>query len=116
MRESFAWFLGANRLGVSVYDSATAGCRDGLGASALNLNQGAESTVSFLLALIEMLELAGEGLEYGDEAPAALDGDTDNRWSDAPPTDCCTTRAGSSPSPTSRARRSPRTPATGPTC
>jgi hypothetical protein len=30
------------------------------------LNQGAESTVSFLLALIEMLELAGEGLEYGD--------------------------------------------------
>ncbi len=70
MRESFAWFLGANRLGLSVYDSATAGCRDGLGPSALNLNQGAESTVSFLLALIEMLELAGEGLEYGDEAPA----------------------------------------------
>ncbi len=32
MRESFAWFLGANRLGISVYDSATAGCRDGLGA------------------------------------------------------------------------------------
>ena len=29
-----------------------------------NLNQGAESTVSFLLSLIEMLELAGEGLEY----------------------------------------------------
>jgi hypothetical protein len=64
MRESFAWFLGANRLGVSVYDSATAGCRDGLGSTAPNLNQGAESTVSFLLALIEMLELAGQGLEY----------------------------------------------------
>jgi glycosyltransferase involved in cell wall biosynthesis len=71
MRESFAWFLGANRLGVSVYDSSTAGCRDGLGQGALNLNQGAESTVSFLLALIEMLELAGEGLEYGDEGSAA---------------------------------------------
>jgi hypothetical protein len=66
MRQSFAWFLGANRLGVSVYDSSTAGCRDGLGPTAPNLNQGAESTVSFLLALIEMLELAGEGLEYGD--------------------------------------------------
>lgn len=64
MRESFAWFLGANRLGISVYDPATAGCRDGVGESALNLNQGAESTVSFLLSLIEMLELAGEGLEY----------------------------------------------------
>jgi glycosyltransferase involved in cell wall biosynthesis len=64
MRESFAWFLGANRLGISVYDPATAGCRDGVGDTALNLNQGAESTVSFLLSLIEMLELAGEGLEY----------------------------------------------------
>ena len=71
MRQSFAWFLGANRLGVSVYDSATAGCRDGLGPMAPNLNQGAESTVSFLLALIEMLELAGEGLEYGDASAAA---------------------------------------------
>jgi glycosyltransferase involved in cell wall biosynthesis len=66
MREAFAWFLGANRLGVSVYDAATAGCRDGLGDAAPNLNQGAESTISFLLSLIEMLELAGEGLEYAE--------------------------------------------------
>jgi glycosyltransferase involved in cell wall biosynthesis len=72
MREAFAWFLGANRLDAAVYDSATAGCRDGLGEAMLNLNQGAESTVSFLLSLIEMLELAGEGLEYahGSEAEA----------------------------------------------
>jgi glycosyltransferase involved in cell wall biosynthesis len=63
MREAFAWFLGSNRLDVAVYDSATAGCRDGLGAAAPNLNQGAESTISFLLSLIEMLELAGDGLE-----------------------------------------------------
>ena len=69
MRESFGWFLGANRLGLSTYDTATAGCRDGLGATALNLNQGAESTVSFLLSLIEMLELAGEGLEYAVPRP-----------------------------------------------
>ena len=67
MRESFAWFLGANRLGISVYDPATAGCRDGLGETAPNLNQGAESTVSFLLSLFEMLELAGEGLEYEEK-------------------------------------------------
>jgi len=66
MREAFAWFLGANRLGVSVYDPGTAGCRDGLGAVAVNLNQGAESTISFLLSLLEMLELAGEGLEYAE--------------------------------------------------
>jgi hypothetical protein len=68
MREAFSWFLGTNRLGVAVYDSATAGCRDGLGVLAANLNQGAESTVSFLLSLIEMLELAGEGLEYASAA------------------------------------------------
>jgi len=68
MRQSFAWFLGANRLGASVYDSSTAGCRDGLGRAALNLNQGAESTISFLLSLIEMLELAGEGLEYPERS------------------------------------------------
>jgi glycosyltransferase involved in cell wall biosynthesis len=70
MREAFAWFLGANRLGAAVYDSATAGCRDGLGETVPNLNQGAESTVSFLLSLIEMLELAGEGLEYAHGAAA----------------------------------------------
>ena len=66
MREAFAWFLGSNRLGVTVYDPATGGCRDGLGLDAPNLNQGAESTLAFLLSLIEMLELAGEGLEYGE--------------------------------------------------
>ena len=64
MRESFAWFLGVNRLGVTAYDSSTAGCRDGLGTTAPNLNQGAESTICFLLALLEMLDLAGEGLEF----------------------------------------------------
>jgi len=66
MREAFAWFLGTNRLGIPVYDSATAGCRDGLGLAVPNLNQGAESTICFLLSLIEMLELAGEGLEYDE--------------------------------------------------
>jgi glycosyltransferase involved in cell wall biosynthesis len=70
MRESFAWFLGSNRLGASVYDPATGGCRDGLGTAAPNLNQGAESTVSFLLSLVAMLELAGEGLEYSHASAA----------------------------------------------
>jgi hypothetical protein len=64
MRSSFAWFLGSNRLGLPLYDFATGGCRDGLGVSAPNQNEGAESTVCFLTALLGMLELAGEGLEY----------------------------------------------------
>ena len=59
MRQSFAWFLGTNRLGLSLYDPSTAGCRDGLEASGMNENQGAESTVSFLLALLAMLDRAG---------------------------------------------------------
>jgi len=63
MREAFAWFLGENRLGQSLYDTATAGCRDGLGPDHVNLNQGAESTICFLMALIDMLELAGESAE-----------------------------------------------------
>jgi hypothetical protein len=72
MHESFAWFLGSNRLGLPLYDFVTAGCRDGLGATEPNRNEGAESTISFLLALLAMLEIAGEVLEYGD-APSRAD-------------------------------------------
>jgi glycosyltransferase involved in cell wall biosynthesis len=61
MRESFEWFLGANRLGLSLYDFSTAGCRDGLGTQEANKNQGAESVVSFLLALLAMLGLMDDG-------------------------------------------------------
>jgi glycosyltransferase involved in cell wall biosynthesis len=51
---AFDWFLGQNHLQRSVYDAATGGCRDGLHADRPNENQGAESTLSFLLALVEM--------------------------------------------------------------
>jgi glycosyltransferase involved in cell wall biosynthesis len=70
MRQSFAWFLGANRLGVALYDFATCGCRDGMGVTEVNLNQGAESTICFLMSLLTMLEIAGEGLERSDSAAA----------------------------------------------
>jgi hypothetical protein len=62
MRESFEWFLGANRLGLSLYDFSTAGCHDGLELNAVNENQGAESVVSFLIALLAMLGLASDEL------------------------------------------------------
>jgi glycosyltransferase involved in cell wall biosynthesis len=71
MRQSFAWFLGTNRLGIPLYDFVTAGCRDGLGVSEANQNQGAESTLSFLCALLQMLEVAGEGLEQASVAPSS---------------------------------------------
>jgi len=52
--EAFSWFLGRNQVGLPLYDSHTGGCRDGLHAGSVNQNQGAESTLSFLLALVEM--------------------------------------------------------------
>jgi glycosyltransferase involved in cell wall biosynthesis len=51
---AFQWFLGKNDLQVSLYDPATGGCRDGLHPDRVNENQGAESTLSFLMALLEM--------------------------------------------------------------
>lgn len=53
-RAAFDWFLGHNHLGLPLYDAATGGCRDGLHRERPNENQGAESTLSFLLALLEM--------------------------------------------------------------
>ena len=51
---AFDWFLGQNDLQQWRYDPATGGCRDGLHADRTNRNQGAEATLSFLLALCEM--------------------------------------------------------------
>ena len=60
MRESFEWFLGTNRLGLSLYNFSTAGCHDGLGTEEVNANQGAESVLSFLIALLAMHGLASD--------------------------------------------------------
>ncbi len=54
---AFNWFLGDNDLQLPLYDSATGGCRDGLHPDRANENQGAESTLSFLMALLEMRSL-----------------------------------------------------------
>ncbi|MFY9845694.1 MAG: glycosyltransferase family 4 protein [Terriglobales bacterium] len=54
---AFNWFLGDNDLQLPLYDSVTGGCRDGLHPERANQNQGAESTLSFLMALLEMRSL-----------------------------------------------------------
>jgi len=51
---AFDWFLGRNDLQQWLYDPATGGCYDGLHADRPNRNQGAEATLSFLLALCEL--------------------------------------------------------------
>ncbi len=53
-RRAFNWFLGQNHLQQWLYDASTGGCRDGLHPDRTNQNQGAEATLSFLLALYEI--------------------------------------------------------------
>jgi glycosyltransferase involved in cell wall biosynthesis len=55
-QQVFRWFLGGNDLHTPLYDEKTGGCRDGLHPERVNENQGAESTLSFLMALLEMRE------------------------------------------------------------
>jgi glycosyltransferase involved in cell wall biosynthesis len=56
-RLAFEWFLGRNDLGIELYDASTGGCHDGLQPEGTNQNQGAESTLAFLLSLAELRQL-----------------------------------------------------------
>lgn len=53
-RKAFDWFSGENVCSSLLYDSDTGGCRDGLHAEGVNLNQGAESTLSWLMSLLSI--------------------------------------------------------------
>ena len=66
-RRVFAWFLGKNDLQVPLYDVLTGGCRDGLHPDRVNENQGAESTLSFLMALLEMQAMQAAKVAGVDE-------------------------------------------------
>lgn len=54
MEMGFSWFLGNNHLKQIIYNPCTGGCYDGLEDKYINLNQGAESTVSYLMARLTM--------------------------------------------------------------
>jgi glycosyltransferase involved in cell wall biosynthesis len=51
---AFEWFLGRNNGRLPIYDTTTGGCCDSLHSDRVNENQGAESTLAFLLSLLEM--------------------------------------------------------------
>lgn len=53
-QRAFDWFIGWNDLGLEIYQAETGGCGDGLHVDRVNENQGAESTLAFLLSLAEM--------------------------------------------------------------
>ena len=57
----FNWFLGHNDLNLPLYDPKTGGCRDGLMADGINQNEGAESTLAWLLSLMTLQKI------YADE-------------------------------------------------
>lgn len=54
MEVAFSWFLGNNHLHQLIYNPCTGGCYDGLEENYINLNQGAESTVSYLMARLTL--------------------------------------------------------------
>jgi glycosyltransferase involved in cell wall biosynthesis len=53
-QRAFDWFIGWNDLGLELYSPESGGCSDGLHVDRVNANQGAESTLAFLLSLAEM--------------------------------------------------------------
>ena len=55
MFQCFTWFLGENDLRIPLYDHETNGCNDGLESYGLNRNQGAESTLSYLISNMNVL-------------------------------------------------------------
>lgn len=57
---AFNWFLGKNHLKQMLYDEGTGGCFDGLGKHSLNLNQGAESTIAYLVSRLLLEEIKRE--------------------------------------------------------
>ncbi|HEX3777530.1 MAG TPA: glycosyltransferase family 4 protein [Polyangiaceae bacterium] len=59
-RRAFGWFLGQNDLDASIYNPDSGGCRDGLHVDRVNLNEGAESTLAFLTALVEIQALEAQ--------------------------------------------------------
>jgi len=62
------WYQGDNELHISLYDHATGGCRDGLQAHSVNENQGAESTLCWLMALLAIYKHRGHGeVEQSDK-------------------------------------------------
>ncbi|MFO7891712.1 MAG: glycosyltransferase family 4 protein [bacterium] len=59
--KAFSWFLGKNDINECLYDFKTGGCYDGLQRGGVNLNQGAESTVTWLAALHLMYGIVHKG-------------------------------------------------------
>lgn len=63
LKVAFSWFLGKNHLHQIIYNPCSGGCFDGLEENQVNLNQGAESTVSYLMARMTIQNYLGKELQ-----------------------------------------------------
>jgi glycosyltransferase involved in cell wall biosynthesis len=70
LRWCLDWFLGNNVTESMLYDAATGGCRDGLYANGANQNEGAESTLAWLISLLTINRLQQESETGVFEQPA----------------------------------------------
>ncbi|MGL2994298.1 glycosyltransferase family 4 protein [Flavobacterium sp. TSSA_36] len=76
MQIAFTWFMGNNDLGIPLYDNDTKGCSDGLEDTCVNRNQGAESTISYLLSYLTLWEAERDrkvGLPIQKKSPVPLE-------------------------------------------
>ena len=60
MYQSYRWFLGANDLGMALYDPSTGGCADGLHSEGINFNEGAESTLAYWISHVTVASALAE--------------------------------------------------------
>jgi hypothetical protein len=68
----FDWYLGKNDQRIQLYDPVTGGCRDGLQSNGVNENQGAESTVSYMLSLLAVYSIRELAVDHDDIGTPAL--------------------------------------------
>ncbi|MGE5943400.1 MAG: glycosyltransferase [Flavobacteriales bacterium] len=66
MELAFSWFLGNNQLKQIIYNPCTGGCHDGLEEHNVNLNQGSESTVSYLISRFAFEDFASNDDDYDE--------------------------------------------------
>jgi glycosyltransferase involved in cell wall biosynthesis len=73
MKTAFNWFLGNNRLNQIIYNPCTGGCYDGLEETHVNINQGAESAISYLLARLTMEKCKNTKHHYQTKSKKTFD-------------------------------------------
>lgn len=75
-----SWFLGQNDLQIPICDHKTGGCNDGLGVQGINANQGAESTLAWIISLINMNTVMGMQFHLDKEEEDVFDVDKFNMY------------------------------------